>query len=106
MAEVQYDLERKVERLEQTVYGNGKGISSRLSVVESELSDVSKWKLGWQNTTNYDDYKTMKTNIQKIDDDVQSLKGEVKKLAFGLALLMTALQFGGDVFHIVKALAF
>lgn len=106
MTQEQYDLERKVERLETTVYGNGKGLSSRISVVENELQDVSGWKLGWQNTTNYDDYRSMKTKIEKIDDDVQGLKGEVKKLAFGLAILMTALQFGGDVFNIVKALAF
>ena len=106
MTQEQYDLERKVERLETTVYGNGKGLSSRISVVESELNSVSKWKSDWQNTTNYDDYRNMKTNIQKIDGDVQNLKTEVKKLAFGLAILMTALQFGEDVFNIVKALAF
>lgn len=82
-------MERKLERIELALHGNGsfEGIVSRVHGLE-------------------DDMKRVYLDTQKIEAQIDSVRNEIKRLAIGLAILMTSLQYGGDVFNIVRALAF
>lgn len=75
-----------MEKLELSVYGNGvEGLTSRVKGLEDELREVTRWMNGWKETTNYEDYKTMKRNL----DDVTK---KVYMTGALLAVLMSVLK--------------
>lgn len=60
-------IQETLEKKHETLYGNGhEGLTSRVNGLENEMDKVTRWKEGWEKVTNYDDFRTMKQELQRL----------------------------------------
>lgn len=76
--EVTYEVERRLEKIEQSLYRDKESFTARL--VE------------------------METKMEATLADIKSLESKVEKIAIGLAVLMTALRIGPDIIQSAVAM--